>query len=69
MDTVAPTRPLRVGEVARAAGVTTDTIRYYKREGLIPPPERTPSGYRAYPAGAVDRMAFIQRGPIFRARP
>ncbi len=51
MDTVTPTRPLRVGEVARAPGVTTDTIRYYEREGLIPPPERTPSGYRAYPAG------------------
>lgn len=51
---------LRVGEVARQAGVTTDTIRYYEREGLLPPPERTPSGYRAYGPGALDRLAFIQ---------
>jgi DNA-binding transcriptional MerR regulator len=53
-------RPLRIGEVAGAAGVTADTIRYYEREGLLPPPERTPSGYRAYDGAAVDRLRFIQ---------
>jgi DNA-binding transcriptional MerR regulator len=53
-------RRLRVGELADAVGVTADTIRYYERAGLLPPPSRTPSGYRAYDAGAVDRLRFIQ---------
>jgi DNA-binding transcriptional MerR regulator len=51
---------LRVGELAEAVGVTADTVRYYERAGLLPPPARTSSGYRAYDAGAVDRMRFIQ---------
>ena len=53
-------RRLRVGELAGAAGVTADTIRYYERAGLLPAPDRTPSGYRAYDTAAVDRLRFIQ---------
>jgi DNA-binding transcriptional MerR regulator len=53
-------RRLRVGELADAVGVTADTIRYYERAGLLPPPGRTASGYRAYGAGAIDRLRFIQ---------
>jgi DNA-binding transcriptional MerR regulator len=53
-------RRLRVGELADAVGVRADTIRYYERAGLLPPPGRTASGYRAYDAGAVDRLRFIQ---------
>lgn len=57
--TTAP-RGLRVAELARAVGVRTDTIRYYERVGLLPPPARTATGYRDYDAGAVDRLTFIQ---------
>jgi DNA-binding transcriptional MerR regulator len=53
-------RGLRVAEVAAAVGVSTDTIRFYEREGLLPPPERTPTGYRSYGAEAVERLRFIQ---------
>jgi len=53
-------RGLRIAELARAAGVPTDTVRYYERVGLLPPPRRTASGYRDYDAGAVDRLRFIQ---------
>jgi DNA-binding transcriptional MerR regulator len=53
-------RRLRVGELADDVGVTADTIRYYERAGLLPPPGRTPSGYRVYDAAAVDRLRFIQ---------
>src|SRR4051794_40986705 len=61
MSTASTTeRRLRVGELADAVCVTADTIRYYERAGLLPPPSRTPSGYRAYDAGAVDRLRFIQ---------
>src|SRR5437899_12531925 len=57
--TTAP-RGLRVAELAGAVGVTPDTVRYYERAGLLPPPARTPAGYRAYDAGALDRLKFIQ---------
>ncbi len=56
----APAGGLRVGELADAVGVKTDTVRYYERAGLLPAPARTSSGYRAYDASAVDRMRFIQ---------
>ena len=39
---------MRIGELAKSAGVTPDTIRYYEREGLLPLADRTPSGYRDY---------------------
>ena len=59
MDTTA-VRGLRVAELAAAVGVSPDTVRYYERAGLLPPPDRTAAGYRSYDAGAVDRLRFIQ---------
>jgi DNA-binding transcriptional MerR regulator len=52
---------MRIGELAKSAGVTPDTIRYYEREGLLPPPERRPSGYRDYGPGVVDDLQFIKK--------
>ena len=51
---------MRVAELASTVGVAADTVRYYERVGLLPPPARTPSGYRTYDGGAVDRLRFIQ---------
>ena len=58
--TTATVRGLRVAELASAAGVPPDTIRYYERAGLLPAPERTAAGYRSYDAHAVDRLKFIR---------
>jgi len=52
---------LTIGQVARRAGLGVQTIRYYEREGLLPPPARRPSGYREYPEGVVRRLLFIRR--------
>ncbi len=52
---------LRVGEVAKRAGVNLQTIRYYERERLLASPPRASSGYRAFPEGAVLRVRFIKR--------
>ncbi|MFQ5705325.1 MAG: heavy metal-responsive transcriptional regulator [Gemmatimonadales bacterium] len=52
---------MRIGELAKTAGVTPDTIRYYEREGLLPSPERTPSGYRDYRVEVVDDLQFIKK--------
>lgn len=53
-------RGLRVAELAAAVGVGADTIRYYEKVGLLLPPARTSAGYRAYGAGVVERLRFIQ---------
>jgi DNA-binding transcriptional MerR regulator len=52
--------PMRVAELASVVGLSADTVRYYERVGLLPPPARTPAGYRAYDPGAVDRLRFIR---------
>lgn len=52
---------LTIGGLARAAGIGVETVRFYERRGLLPEPPRTPSGYRQYPADAVDRLRFIRR--------
>ena len=57
----ASTQRLRIGEVARRAGVSVQAIRFYEKEGLLPEPERRPSGYRAYPESVVRRLQFIRR--------
>ena len=51
---------MRIGELALASGVSSDTIRYYERIGLMPRATRTPSGYREYPAGARNRIRVIR---------
>ncbi len=53
---------MRIGELAKTAGVTPDTIRYYEREGLLPSPQRTESGYRDYGPGVMDDLLFIMKG-------
>lgn len=52
---------LRIGELARAARVGVETVRYYERRGLIAQPPRPRSGYRRYPPEAVRRLKFIRR--------
>jgi DNA-binding transcriptional MerR regulator len=60
---------LRVGEVAARAGVHRETLRYYERRGLIPPPPRRISGYRAYPPETVERVRLIKMGAGPGVRP
>jgi len=60
MGTGAATRGLRVAELGDVVGLSPDTIRYYERAGLLPPPARTAAGYRAYDDGAIDRLKFVQ---------
>jgi len=52
---------LKIGEVAKQAGVNLQTIHYYERRGLLSKPPRTESNYRAYPEDAVLRVRFVKR--------
>ncbi|MBA2514393.1 MAG: heavy metal-responsive transcriptional regulator [Solirubrobacterales bacterium] len=51
----------QVGELAAKSGVTPDTLRYYERLRLLPPPQRTSGGFRVYTAHALDRLRFIRQ--------
>lgn len=51
---------MRIGEVARQAGVSTRALRYYEEQGLLSS-ERTHSGQRDYPASAVERVRLLQQ--------
>jgi len=53
--------PLRIGELARQAGVAPSTVRYYEEIGLLPPAARAENGYRLYTQADVERLRFIQR--------
>lgn len=52
---------MKIGEVARAADIGIDAIRFYEREGLIDEPARRPSGYRVYSPDVVLSLRFIKR--------
>ena len=54
------TTVLRSGELADAAGVNHQTLRYYERRGLLPEPERSPGGHRLYPAEALTTLRVIK---------
>lgn len=50
-----------IGTLARRAGVSIDTVRYYERDGLLAPRTRLASGYRRYSEVEVSRLRFIRR--------
>lgn len=52
---------MRTSELAGAAGVNTETLRYYEQRGLLDEPPRTVGGYRDYPRAAVELLRFIKR--------
>jgi MerR family mercuric resistance operon transcriptional regulator len=54
-------QPLTIGKLAAAAAVNLETVRYYERINLMPPPARTASGHRAYEAVHIRRLTFIRR--------
>lgn len=51
---------MRSGEVAAAAGVNLQTLRYYERRGLLAEPDRTLGGHRVYPDQAVTVLRVIK---------
>lgn len=51
---------LRSGELARLAGVSSDTLRHYERKGLLARPRRSSNGYREYLASDLDRVRLVR---------
>lgn len=51
---------MRIGQLAKAAGVHPQTLRFYEREGLLPKALRTHSGYRDYAKSDLERVRFVR---------
>jgi Cd(II)/Pb(II)-responsive transcriptional regulator len=51
---------ITIGDLARRTQCQAETIRYYEREGLLPPPARSQGNYRQYQAMHVERLLFIR---------
>jgi MerR family mercuric resistance operon transcriptional regulator len=52
---------MTIGRLAKAAGVNVETIRYYRRIGLLPTPQRDYGSFRRYPKDSLKRLRFIKR--------
>ena len=46
-----------ISQLARMVGVDTQTIRFYERQGLLPPPDRQENGYRIYTEKHTEQLA------------
>ena len=53
-------KAMKIGEVAKLSGTGIETIRFYEREGLLPEPQRRPSGYRQYDEATVERLEYVR---------
>ena len=52
---------VQIGKVARATGLSVDTIRFYEKEGLLREPERSEGGFRLYSARDIEHLLFIHK--------
>lgn len=58
---MAENRGVGIGELSRRSGVNIETIRYYEKIGILPPPPRTEGGHRLYGDDHLKRLMFIRR--------
>lgn len=52
---------MKIGELAAITTTKVETVRYYEKIGLLPPPGRTSGNYRSYGDGHLARLSFIRR--------
>lgn len=52
---------MKIGELASATATKVETVRYYEKIGLLPPPARNSANYRAYGIDHLARLSFIRR--------
>ncbi|GAB3418690.1 MerR family transcriptional regulator [Flindersiella endophytica] len=52
--------PYSIGDLARRTGLSVKTIRFYSDQGLVPPTDRSPAGYRRYDTAALARLELVR---------
>ena len=60
-ESVSTGKPLTRGGLAARTSCNIETIRYYERVGLLPPPPRSAGGHRLYGEGLIRRLNFVRR--------
>ncbi|MBF0751698.1 MULTISPECIES: Cd(II)/Pb(II)-responsive transcriptional regulator [Pasteurellaceae] len=50
---------MKIGQLAKALNCTVETIRFYEKQGLLPPPQRTTGNFRKYNEEHLQRLSFI----------
>lgn len=56
---------LTIGEAAQRLDISADALRYYEKQGLLKPTERTSAGYRLYNEDALRRLRFIKHSQLY----
>ncbi|RMC94561.1 Cd(II)/Pb(II)-responsive transcriptional regulator [Aquitalea palustris] len=51
---------MKIGDLARHAACTTETVRFYEKEGLLPAADRAANNYRSYGARHLERLRFVR---------
>ncbi len=51
---------MKIGELAAATGTPIETIRFYERDGLLPPPQRSEGNFRVYDETHQSRLTFVR---------
>lgn len=51
---------MRIGDLAAAADIPAETVRYYEKRGLLESPPRSANGYRTYDGTALNQLRFIR---------
>ncbi len=55
---------MKIGQVAKASGLSVQGVRFYEEAGLLSPAERTESGYRVFTHADLDRLDFIKKAKL-----
>ena len=61
MEAKAPKKLFQIGEIAKKAGVSVRTVRYYMEEGFIEAADRSPGGFYLFPPEAAETVFFVQQ--------
>lgn len=51
---------LKIGELAERTACLVETVRFYERSGILPPPQRASNNYRTYGEVHVERLLFVR---------
>ncbi|HDO30162.1 MAG TPA: heavy metal-responsive transcriptional regulator [Desulfobacteraceae bacterium] len=52
---------MKIGQVAKQAGISVEAVRFYEKQGLIKSPPRNESGYRVYSSDVIPQLLFVTR--------
>lgn len=61
---------MKINELSKSTHTNIETIRYYEKQGVLPPPKRLANGYRFYDEESIEQLNFIKKmsnvGLLFR---